>query len=136
MVKAELINWWREQTVHPSRMYPSVPVCRCAACFNGTAPGQEVFRDPIDPRELPFKQDKRANKPTTVFADAEKPKEARTKLVKKSWYKQQTTTTTTSPSHSLTQKPSIETLASETSPLYAVPKAQRDSAETLVPTRV
>lgn len=127
MVKAELKNWWREQTVHPSRMYPSMPVCRCAACFNGTAPGQEVFRDPIDPRELPFKQDKRANKTTTFFANAEKPKEVRAKLVKKSWYRQQQQT--------LARKPSRESVASETSPLYAVSKAQRDSAETLVPTQ-
>ncbi|KAI1780485.1 hypothetical protein F4818DRAFT_395866 [Hypoxylon cercidicola] len=128
MVKAELKNWWREQTVHPSRTYPSMPICRCAACFNGTLPGQEVFRDPIDPRELPFKQDRRSDK-TIVFTNAEKPKEARTKLVKKSWYKQTN-------SGSLAQKPSMDSMAAETRPLYAVPKAQRDSADTLVPTLV
>ncbi|KAI6088996.1 hypothetical protein F4821DRAFT_232711 [Hypoxylon rubiginosum] len=122
MVKAEFMNWWREQTVHPSRSYPSQPVCQCAACFNGTAPGQEVFRDPIDPRELPFKQKKTSSK-TNPSVNAEQPREARAKLVKKSW------------TNNLASKPSMETIATETRPLYAVSKVQRDSAETLVSIR-
>ncbi|KAI1765828.1 hypothetical protein GGR53DRAFT_245114 [Hypoxylon sp. FL1150] len=125
MAKAEFMNWWREQTVHPSRSYPSQPVCQCAACFNGTAPGQEVFRDPIDPRELPFKQKKVSHKATAAL-NAEQPRDARARLVKKSWSKQ---------TYNLASKPSMETLATETRPLYAVSKIQRDSAETLVSIR-
>ncbi|KAI1649612.1 uncharacterized protein F4817DRAFT_26505 [Daldinia loculata] len=107
-MKAEFQNWWRSQTVHPSRLQPTVPICPCAACFNGTGHGQEVFRDPIDPGEvLP----PRSN---TSAAIVEKPREegSKLKLVKKPWYKQ---------ASSLARKPSMASVASDLVPLCSTP---------------
>ncbi|KAI0131278.1 hypothetical protein F4814DRAFT_163474 [Daldinia grandis] len=118
-MKAEFQNWWRSQTVHPSRLQPTVPICPCAACFNGTGHGQEVFRDPIDPGEvLPPRRN-------TSAAVIEKSKEegSKTKPVKKLWYKQ---------ASSLARKPSMASVASDLVPLCSAPTAstRRVSSET------
>ncbi|KAI1381526.1 hypothetical protein F4677DRAFT_403242 [Hypoxylon crocopeplum] len=127
MVKAEFQTWWRSQvTVHPSRLTPSVPICPCAACFNGTGHGQEVFRDPIDPGEiLPLRKDKKTATTTTFI---EKPKEdaPKTKQIKKPWYKQ---------AGNLSRKPSTASMASDLMPLFSTSTTQssrRTSFETLV----
>ncbi|KAI1139657.1 hypothetical protein F5Y05DRAFT_379682 [Hypoxylon sp. FL0543] len=110
MVKAEFQNWWRSQTPHPSRYQPTVPICPCAACFNGTGHGQEVFRDPIDPRELPMlKKDK--PKSTTKPKDTSK-----ARPVKRPWYKQA--------GGSLARKPSTASMASDMAPLWAASTTQ------------
>ncbi|KAI1411682.1 hypothetical protein F5Y13DRAFT_53588 [Hypoxylon sp. FL1857] len=113
MVKAEFQNWWRSQTAHPSRYQPTVPICPCAACFNGTGHGQEVFRDPIDPGEvLPLKKEKLRSTTSSV----EKPKEKQDgsskakSSVKKPWYKQ---------AGGLARKPSTSSMASDLVPLWA-----------------
>ncbi|KAI1403764.1 hypothetical protein F4819DRAFT_190479 [Hypoxylon fuscum] len=109
MVKSELQSWWRSQTVHQSRLQPTVPICPCAACFNGTGHDQEVFRDPIDPGEvLPLRNDRST---TTTTISAGKPKDevrCENKLVKKSWYKH---------AGSLSRKPSSTSMASDMAPL-------------------
>ncbi|KAI0181952.1 hypothetical protein GGR52DRAFT_62009 [Hypoxylon sp. FL1284] len=127
MVRAALKNWWREQTVHPTRLYPSRSMCPCAACYNGTEPGQEVFRDPINPKEVPWKQVKAPTKATANVPEPKEPKEAKAKVADKSWYKQ---------ARDLTYKPSRQSMASDMQPLCAAPKTRRDSADTLVPARV
>lgn len=130
MVKAEFQNWWRSQvTVHPSQLRPSVPICPCAACFNGTGHGQEVFRDPIDPGEiLPRRKTK---KTPTSTSTVEKSKEEGPKMkpVKKPWYKH---------ASSLTRKPSTSSMASDLLPLCSPPSSsstaqssRRTSIETL-----
>ncbi|KAI0381492.1 hypothetical protein F5Y04DRAFT_62454 [Hypomontagnella monticulosa] len=106
-MKAELQSWWRSQTVHPSRLQPTVPICPCAACFNGTGHGQEVFRDPIDPGEvLPPRKNK------AIIASIEKAKEneAKVNTVKKPWYK---------PASFLARKPSLSSMTSDLAPLCA-----------------
>ncbi|KAI1471377.1 uncharacterized protein F4812DRAFT_176736 [Daldinia caldariorum] len=115
-MKAEFQNWWRSQTVHPSRLQPTVPICSCAACFNGTGHGQEVFRDPIDPGEvLP----PRTN---TSAAILEKPKKDMSKIeaVKKPWYKRAT---------SLSRKPSMASVASDLVPLRSTPTTQSTATQ-------
>ncbi|KAI1799395.1 hypothetical protein F4811DRAFT_107133 [Daldinia bambusicola] len=115
-MKAEFQNWWRSQTVHPSRLQPTVPICPCAACFNGTGHGQEVFRDPIDPGEvLP----PRTN---TSAAVLEKPKKdvSKIKPAKKPWYKQAT---------SLARKPSMASVASDLVPLRSAPTTQSTATQ-------
>ncbi|KAI1655786.1 hypothetical protein F4813DRAFT_391361 [Daldinia decipiens] len=118
-MKTEFQNWWRSQTAHPSRLQPIVPICPCAACFNGTGHGQEVFRDPIDPGEvLP----PRSN---TNAAVVEKSKEegSKSKPVKKPWYKQ---------ANSLAHKSSMASVASDLVPLCSAPttSTRRVSSET------
>ncbi|KAI0121571.1 hypothetical protein F4776DRAFT_631473 [Hypoxylon sp. NC0597] len=116
MGKAEFQNWWRTQTAHPSRYQPTVPICPCAACFNGTGHGQEVFRDPIDPGEiLPPKKEKLKSKTTTVEKPKEKQDGSKTKPVKKPWYKQ---------AGSLARKPSTASIASDLIPLWAASTTQ------------
>ncbi|KAI0850181.1 hypothetical protein F5Y00DRAFT_42930 [Daldinia vernicosa] len=107
-MKAEFQNWWRSQTVHPSRLQPTVAICTCAACFNGTGHGQEVFRDPIDPGEVLPPRSK------TSAAVVEKSKEegSKSKPTKKPWYKQ---------ASSLTRKPSMASVASDLVPLCSAP---------------
>ncbi|KAI2620244.1 hypothetical protein GGS26DRAFT_317764 [Hypomontagnella submonticulosa] len=127
-MKAELQNWWRSQTVHPSRLQPTVPICPCAACFNGTGHGQEVFRDPIDPGEVLPPRKKKAVVTTTA---AEKSKENGSKLkaFKKPWYKQ---------AGALTRKLSTSSMASDLAPLCSASRSsvaqstQRVSIDTQV----
>ncbi|KAI1388315.1 uncharacterized protein F4822DRAFT_241951 [Hypoxylon trugodes] len=109
MVKSEFKEWWKSQTVHPSRLQPTVPICPCAACFNGTGHDQEVFRDPIDPREVPLKKKKVAV--STSISEkftGEKP-------LKKPWYKS---------TNGLTRKPSSASMASDLAPLCAASTTQ------------
>ncbi|KAI0831617.1 hypothetical protein F5Y06DRAFT_201423 [Hypoxylon sp. FL0890] len=117
MVKAEFQNWWRSQTAHPSRYQPTVPICPCAACFNGTGHGQEVFANPIDPGEvLPPRKDKlKSTTITPVETPKEKQDESKAKPVKKPWYKQ---------ARSLTRKPSSASIASDLVPLRAASTTQ------------
>ncbi|OTA97189.1 hypothetical protein M434DRAFT_392147 [Hypoxylon sp. CO27-5] len=126
MGKAEFQNWWRSQTAHPSRYQPTVPICPCAACFNGTGHGQEVFRDPIDPGEiLPLKKDKPKSKSTTVEKPKDKEDGSKTNPVKKPWYKQ---------ARSLARKPSTASMASDLVPLWAESttlSTRRTSSETM-----
>ncbi|KAI2632395.1 hypothetical protein GGR54DRAFT_635157 [Hypoxylon sp. NC1633] len=130
MVKSEFKEWWRSQTsIHPSRLTPSVPICPCAACFNGIGHGQEVFRDPIDTGEvLPLRKSK--NKTTTSITTAwpstKKPKEDRPQIaqVKRPWYKQ---------AGALSRKPSSASVASDLTPLCSTSTIQtiwRTSSET------
>ncbi|KAI1479479.1 hypothetical protein F4774DRAFT_409910 [Daldinia eschscholtzii] len=115
-MKAEFQNWWRSQTAHPSRLQPTVPICPCAACFNGTGHGQEIFSNPIDPGEI---LPPRTN---TSAAVLEKPKKdvSKTKVVKKPWYKQ---------ASSLARKPSMASVASDLVPLRSAPTTQSTATQ-------
>ncbi|KAI2473407.1 hypothetical protein F4781DRAFT_190294 [Annulohypoxylon bovei var. microspora] len=111
MGKSEFRDWWRSQTAHPSRFQPTVPICPCAACFNGTGHGQEVSCNPIDPGEvLPPRKNKiittSVGKP--VSDSNEKEDSTKATLIKKPWYKQAT---------GLARKPSRASVASDLAPL-------------------
>ncbi|OTB05422.1 hypothetical protein M426DRAFT_22013 [Hypoxylon sp. CI-4A] len=130
MGKAEFKEWWKSQTTHPSRYQPTVPICPCAACFNGTGHGQEVFANPIDPGEiLPMRKTKNTV-PSTTFSEKQgennKEETSKTSMAKKPWYKQ---------AGSLVRKPSTASMASDLVPLRIASTTQssvRTSSETLV----
>ncbi|KAI1210627.1 uncharacterized protein F4807DRAFT_53954 [Annulohypoxylon truncatum] len=121
MGKSEIRDWWRTQpTAHPSRLQPTVPICPCAACFNGTGHDQEVSANPKDPGEI---LPPRKSKATSSSVEKPKPqwneKEDNIKatLVEKTWYKQ---------ASGLARKPSSASMASDLAPLCSA-SSQRTS---------
>ncbi|KAI2611543.1 uncharacterized protein GGS25DRAFT_200777 [Hypoxylon fragiforme] len=121
-MKSEFMAWWQSQTAHPSSLRPSVPICPCAACFNGTGHGEEVFSNPIDPGEvLPLKRDKK----NTTSSPISKPQEDKLKTPqsKKPWYKQA--------SSSLVRKPSSASMASDSVPLCSAAASTTTTTQTI-----
>ncbi|KAI0884710.1 uncharacterized protein GGS22DRAFT_146091 [Annulohypoxylon maeteangense] len=128
MGKSEFRDWWRSQTAHPSRLQPTVPICPCAACFNGTGHDQEVSANPIDPGEiLPLRKSKNTASSIEKPVPQSNEKDATDITpVKKPWYKQAT---------GLARKPSRASIASDLAPLCSTSTTQsseRMSVETLV----
>ncbi|KAI1461127.1 hypothetical protein F4805DRAFT_314174 [Annulohypoxylon moriforme] len=124
MGKSEFRDWWRSQTAHPSRLQPTVPICPCAACFNGTGHDQEVSANPIDPGEI---LPPRKSKTTSSSVEKQKPQSdekdaTMINFVKKPWY-----------ISSLAKKPSRASMASDLVPLC--PTTTQSTQGTAVETR-
>ncbi|KAI1095449.1 hypothetical protein F5B19DRAFT_441661 [Rostrohypoxylon terebratum] len=132
MGKSEFRDWWRSQTTHPSRLQPTVPICPCAACFNGTGHDQEVSANPIDPGEiLPPRKSKTTSasieKKQAPQSNEKQDSAKTTTYVKKPWYK---------PASRLARKSSRASMASDLAPLCSTStknsmSTQRTSIETI-----